>query len=167
MLTFTKRPGPHADTAWAVVGLLAQLKLWLACSRELMSCVGRLCKDYLYLYNFLLLIPTPPLIMAVNIGEAVGCPLPSKPSWLAPQSLTTTYQIQTLRHALHPKLGLRRNTSCLQQNHFNQVMKITSSSSCQVNEIGLTLGESSVVFSPFMFALRRKKKIICFEKLSQ
>ena len=31
MLTFTKRPGPHADTAWAVVGQLAQLKLWLAC----------------------------------------------------------------------------------------------------------------------------------------
>ena len=46
-----------------------------------MSCVGRLCKDYLYLYNFLPLIPTPPLIMAVNIGEAVGCPLPSKPPW--------------------------------------------------------------------------------------
>ena len=39
MLTFTKMPGPHADT--------------------------------------LPLIPTPPLIMAVNIGEAVGCPLPS------------------------------------------------------------------------------------------
>ena len=37
MLTFTKMPGPHA------VGQLAQLKLWLACSRELMSCVGRLC----------------------------------------------------------------------------------------------------------------------------
>ena len=46
-----------------------------------MSCVGRLCKDYLYLYNSLPLIPTPPLIMAVNIGEAVGCPLPSKPPW--------------------------------------------------------------------------------------
>ena len=56
MLTFTKRPGPHADTAWAVVGQLAQLKLWLVCSRELMSCVGRLCKDYLYLYNSLPLI---------------------------------------------------------------------------------------------------------------
>merc|ERR1712242_527026 len=52
-----------------------------ACSRELMSCVGRLCKEYLYLYNSLPLIPTPPLIMAVNIGEAVGCPLPSKPPW--------------------------------------------------------------------------------------
>ena len=38
---------------------------------ELMSCVGRLCKDYLYLYNSLPQIPTPPLIMAVNIGEAV------------------------------------------------------------------------------------------------
>merc|ERR1712242_230470 len=50
-----------------------------ACSRELMSCVGRLCKEYLYLYNSLPLIPTPPLIMAVNIGEAVGCLLPSKP----------------------------------------------------------------------------------------
>ena len=25
------------------------------------------------------LIPTPPLIMAVNIGEAVCCPLPSEP----------------------------------------------------------------------------------------
>ena len=48
-----------------------------------MSCVGRLCKDYLYLYNSLPLIPTPPLIMAVNIGigEAVGCLLPSKPPW--------------------------------------------------------------------------------------
>ena len=34
-----------------------------------MSCVGRLCKDYLYLYNSLPLIPTLPLIMAVNIGE--------------------------------------------------------------------------------------------------
>ena len=42
-----------------------------------LSCVGRLCKDYLYLYNSLPLIPTPPLIMAVNIGEAVCCPLPS------------------------------------------------------------------------------------------
>ena len=51
MLTFIKRPGPHADTALAVVGQLAQLKLWLACSRELMSCVGRLCKDNLYLLN--------------------------------------------------------------------------------------------------------------------
>ena len=71
MLTFTKRPGPHADTAWAVVGQLAQLKLWLACSRESMSCVGRLCKDYLYLYNSLPLIPTPSLIMAENTGEAV------------------------------------------------------------------------------------------------
>ena len=48
MLTFTVRPGPHADTAWAVVGQLAQLKLWFACSGELMSCVGRLCKDYLF-----------------------------------------------------------------------------------------------------------------------
>ena len=47
-----------------------------------MSCVGRLCKDNLYLYNSLPLIPTPPLIMAVNIGEAVGCPLPSKPPWV-------------------------------------------------------------------------------------
>ena len=28
-------------------------------------------------------IPTPPLIMAVNIGEAVGFPLPSKPPWVA------------------------------------------------------------------------------------
>ena len=46
-----------------------------------MSCVGRLCKDYLYLYNSLPQIPTPPLIMAVNIGEAVGFPLPSKPPW--------------------------------------------------------------------------------------
>ena len=46
-----------------------------------MSCVGRLCKDYLYLYNSLPLIPTPPLIIAVNMGEAVGCPLPSKPPW--------------------------------------------------------------------------------------
>merc|ERR1712242_9109 len=53
-----------------------------ACSRELMSCVGRLCKEYLYLYNSLPLIPTPPLIMAVNIGEAVGCLLPSKPPWV-------------------------------------------------------------------------------------
>ena len=43
MLTFTKMPGPHADT--------------------------------------LPLIPTPLLIMAVNIGEAVGCLLPSKPPW--------------------------------------------------------------------------------------
>ena len=40
-----------------------------------MSCVGRLCKDYLYLYNSLPLIPTPPLIMAVNIGEAVSLAL--------------------------------------------------------------------------------------------
>ena len=53
----------------------------MGCSRELMSCVGRLCKDNLYLYNSLPLIPTPPLIMAVNIGEAVGCLLPLKPSW--------------------------------------------------------------------------------------
>ena len=42
LFTFTIRPGPHADTAWAVISQLAQLKLWLACSRELMSCVGRL-----------------------------------------------------------------------------------------------------------------------------
>ena len=47
MFTFTKMPGHHADTAWAVVGQLAQLKLWFACSSELMRCVGRLCKDYL------------------------------------------------------------------------------------------------------------------------
>ena len=32
--------------------------------------------DYLYLYNSLPLIPTPPLIMAVNIGKAVGCLFP-------------------------------------------------------------------------------------------
>ena len=36
-----------------------------------MSCVVRLYKDYLYLFNSLPLIPTPPLIMVVNIGEAV------------------------------------------------------------------------------------------------
>ena len=30
MLTFTKMPGPHADTALAVVGQLAQQKLWFA-----------------------------------------------------------------------------------------------------------------------------------------
>ena len=34
-----------------------------------MSCVGRLCKDYLYLYNSLPLIPTPPLI-ATNAKDA-------------------------------------------------------------------------------------------------
>ena len=71
-------PHPFVDTAYKSL----YAGLWLACSRELMSCVGRLCKDYQYLYNSLPLIPTPPLIMAVNIGEAVGCPLPSEPPWL-------------------------------------------------------------------------------------
>ena len=108
MLTFTKRPGPHADTAWAVVGQLAQLKLWLACSRELMSCVGRLCKEYLYLYNSLPLIPTPPHIMAVNIGEAVGCPLPPKPPWLSP----TCPRIQTgLELQYRPRRDLNMTSS--------------------------------------------------------
>jgi len=83
--TVCVKPGPYADTVCVKPGPHADInlksKLWLACSRELMSCVGRLCKDYLYLYNSLPLIPTPPLIMAVNIGEAVCCPLPSKPPW--------------------------------------------------------------------------------------
>ena len=68
------RPPCSHSLCEAPTPLLTQLKLklWLACSRELMSCVGRLYKDYLYLYNSLPIIPTPPLIMAVNIGEAAG-----------------------------------------------------------------------------------------------
>ena len=37
---------------------------------------------HVYLYNSLPLIPTPLLIMAVNIGEALGCPLPSESLWV-------------------------------------------------------------------------------------
>ena len=62
-----------------------------------MSCVGRLCKDYLYLYNSLPLIPTPPLIMAVNIGEAVGClshhNLPGSNKFAAAESAAVTCSV--------------------------------------------------------------------------
>ena len=53
--TVCVKPGSHADTVCVKPGPHADInlksKLWLACSRELMSCVGRLCKDYLYLLN--------------------------------------------------------------------------------------------------------------------
>ena len=53
--TVCVKPGSHADTVCVKPGPHADInlksKLWLACSRELMSCVGRLYKDYLYLLN--------------------------------------------------------------------------------------------------------------------
>ena len=70
-----------------------------------MSCVGRLCKDS----------TTPPLIMAVNIGEAVGCPLPLP--WLGccvinvlcPLSWPGSYQLcrQVYNHQGHQPPDLR------------------------------------------------------------
>ena len=56
LFTFTLKLGPNAHSS--------------SCG-WLMSCVD----------NSLPLIPTPPLIMAVNIGAAECRPLPSEPPW--------------------------------------------------------------------------------------
>ena len=92
LFTFTSEPCPHAhfylppcshSLCEAPTPLLTKLKLklWLACSRELMSCVGRLCKDYLYLYNSTTqrqLSATNPNSTTHNCNEhRRGCLLPS------------------------------------------------------------------------------------------
>ena len=99
-----------------------------------MSCVGRLCKDYLYLYNSLPQIPTPPLIMAVNIGEALGCPLPSESLWSylsVPIELSIPY-VPTIRSSPF----VRRSENCFFRRHsFSKFISIIVSKSMKKTPI--------------------------------
>ena len=100
--TVCVKPGSHADTVCVKPGPHADInlksKLWLACSRELMSCVGRLCTDYLYLLNSTTqrqLSATNPHSTTHNgsqLGAAECRPLPSDPPWVTIMKLVFLFK---------------------------------------------------------------------------
>ncbi len=93
--TVCVKPGPHADINW-------KSKLWLACSRELMSCVGRLCKDYLYLLNS----TTPRQLSATNPHSTTHNGSQHRSGWMSPTPIRPSlasriYRINNIANASH------------------------------------------------------------------
>ena len=74
-------PHPLVDTAKCWPMIRPDLGSWWVVLADYVKttyiCTTQQLNDY-----SLPLIPTPPLIMAVNIGEALGCPLPSESLWV-------------------------------------------------------------------------------------
>ena len=97
--TVCVKPGSHADTVCVKPGPHADInlksKLWLACSRELMSCVGRLCKDYLYLLNS----TTQRQLSATNPNSTTHNGSQHRSGWMSPTpirpSLRDTWYFKT------------------------------------------------------------------------